>query len=490
MIEKSPLDQIKILSQDLDDISTADLINLTASSISPGSRVTLYVNNASGHDENAGTQDAPLKTLAAAVGLIPAVVTRPYYIRLIGTGTAYDGACLSRQFIMAGGELVICGETINTLYTGTVTTGGQRTFSDSALSLTTDELVGSYVRFPTTVGANPEILNWCCSIVANDATQLTLARRTWNISVGDTYEVFEPDVQIDLTDRRVGGSVMNQIGHVLGNNTGFNIDQGQYSFTFANVVLNCVQASSATYFEGDVDFLGVKIIGNSSPYFSGYTRCGATSKDVLNLNEENSGARGYGLTVDDFVFLFLFGGKKYLDGLVVLGGATFIQECFAKFGGCRLCSSLTLRNGTSCVFGISGSASNGESIIRALPGGDPIDVGITVNPGCSLTYELTGDIDISATAGSVGILCRGSATLKNVPIDADLYAVQACPGATVYIDGNGSNHTVNGSNTSAYAAGRATPTTGDSGGSGVLATDLASLVNTSELAIITRDNSL
>lgn len=499
MTDKSPIELVELLrnrvGKDNPRELLAGILNLCSKTVDPPARVTYYVDNVNGSDANPGTAVAPFKTLNRAMGLIPTIVTDIYYVYLTDTGTPYDGTeCLIRQFLMASGSIVIAGRSRNVLYTGTVTTGGTLQFTDTGQSWTVDELTGKSFTFTSTTGGNSEILNWQSTVVENTANTILIGDNTWTVSVGDEFEVFEPAVEIDVSPV-IGGSLATRGFNLLNNNNAaqFNQDRNN-SFTFSNVRLNQTHGESLTLYEGDMDFSGVEINGDgSNAYFLGHVTCGALAKNVLRGQEDKlESAKGWGLYVYDLVFT-AFGGGAELNGFV--SDATSYNGVFygsnLYFSSGRLHSTLWIRHSSTVQAGTGGASTNGNAIFKPINGvtNPALTDAIRVSPTSSLTYDLTCDIDWTSITNSLGILNRGRVSAQgSAHIDVDLEAIRTYPGATTYIDGATTNHTVNGAAAGAYTVGLVTPTVSASGAGGSLASSPS--VVTNEGATLVRDDTI
>jgi hypothetical protein len=172
--------------------------------------VNLYVDGVNGNDNNSGSQSAPLKTLAAALALVPPSNAKSSQVTLI-PGSVYQWP-LGNFFPPApigpkASPLAIVGGLSAPLANGVETIGGD-TAKLSGAVLVPNTLRGKMARVTTVTSP---AFNNLAHITGNDATSVTLCQKIGNVAVNDTWEVVDTSVEVDFQE---GNSAI--VGGIIG----------------------------------------------------------------------------------------------------------------------------------------------------------------------------------------------------------------------------------------------------------------------------------
>ena len=269
----------------LEDVGASAVLTPERLSRTTNGALTIHV-SPTGSDSAAGTQGAPVATLAEAVSRIPDQVRDPVVIRL-AAGT-YD-ADVRIEGKMLNAPVIIMGDAFTELATGTAQSGtdGQTLVTSGGLTL--DEFMGKTLEFTSGAAAG-----WRRTIRDNTTTDIIpcIAYQTAP-APGDTYRVVEPAVTLNIPDTPL---VPSGADDLIGSQFG---------------VLNCGNQMGAFRREGIPGPYGAGLV-----YLVNVTLTTADPLALAFLMVNNSSMALFGVEISDASFI-LFG---FGDNGTVLSG--------------------------------------------------------------------------------------------------------------------------------------------------------------------------
>lgn len=164
--------------------------------------VEIYVNSSTGNDNNPGTSSSPLQTFTKALSLIPSGPRGKCRIYLQGAGpyTLPSFMYGTQPETATGQPLMICGDTMTQVLTGTVQSVSGATLTPTVGGMTVDAYKGMIYHGLTGTSAGKFY-----QIATNSATQLTSIGGTFSAATNDTFEILTPQTVLTGSTFQITG---------------------------------------------------------------------------------------------------------------------------------------------------------------------------------------------------------------------------------------------------------------------------------------------
>jgi len=224
----------------------------------------IYVSGVSGDDSAAGTESAPIATIAEAYRRTPDIVRDPVRIHLgPHAGAGYEIPTFQNKKLY--NNVYVFSDETTTLSTGIADAGGSvNALVDTVGGFTVDEHLGVSIEILTGDAAGDRRM-----VTANTADTFTpSAPFSAAISAGDTYRLFEPSVVVfceeGLPATPGSGLVAKNAGNFgrLGDSLSpFGIDDGRGMLVFANLIWDTTSVEGGLA-SSTIAFWGIKITGD------------------------------------------------------------------------------------------------------------------------------------------------------------------------------------------------------------------------------------
>jgi hypothetical protein len=319
--------------------------------------IDIYVDAAAGNDTNPGTLAQPVKTLARALAMLPVEWRGATRIFLkSGAYTMPTLVYVGKPVGPAASPLQILGDTPTNLFVATVTAfdPARYSFTDGALALTPNDLVGKYMFCVTGLNAG----RWRLISENTANTIYTVNRWNSNIANGDTFQIVDLNTTVALTaNTNIYGSA-----NVLGaRDIIFELSGFQIFVTQTNFVHPRCRIQNGRY-NGFNDVSGMSATSISlaywpasvSPFNTNMSQAGTFIDNISTYTTGQGFTPPPGVTfvARDSVFLLLSS-----TSWIVAGVQTHGETAFGVFNGSR--------------FECAGSASN-KQIYDGYTGGDGV----------------------------------------------------------------------------------------------------------------------
>lgn len=441
----------------------------------------LYVDSVAGDDTNDGLTSGTAKaTFDACLALAPTDLQADVFVHIAGSAD-YNASSLSRRFSTANGSLVIAGDDVVEIDTGTFdgADAAAISFTDSTKSWTVDEHVGRTM----------EVLGSYCTIIQNTATTLFLAGYSYTAAPagnGEAYRIFEPACRL-LVDPEggIGGSSTPHTGLQELEFPGALIPGNAHNVVIANVKLGFQPGGFFISTHGSLALCGGVDV-EEWLFCGGDTMVGINTYPMLTIESADEVA-GWGWGAHFRSFLnpqktFVGAGVVGRDAMYAGGSNTLLPGSMTLISGRSLLAgsangaALSARPGTVVYAGINNSSSSRHRFL-VLGTGTQTDA-ITASPGGTVvigdSFDLPGDgwctNALRAQGGTILIDTNnnGPASVQR-GIDATTRVAVVEAGGRLIIENNGALLLAGGVNTDAIAVG-ATPTLVTTGASGGLTT--------------------
>jgi len=342
--------------------------------ISTTTEVDLYVDAASGDDNNAGSSTQPLKTYAAAVAKIPSFVSHTFTIHLAPhPGDGYKVATIENKSVSAGATIHVTGDDhFNVLLPPTNALAGSSDVSVSAAALTVDAYLGKTIEVLTGAAAGDRRL-----VRNNTATSIVpVAKFTAPLAANDVYRIVEPSVVFSLSPFLFSapGSPGDDLSPAVRNcpgvtdkieSTSIVGSYGPPSVTFSNLSLGSFPASPPSFFVFPFSVM------NSSVAFYGISLFSSDPSSLVYLFVDIPGVLMAGVdhvaTFPNSLFPFMSGlapnDTSWTGWGVSLPSSGFFVPAIRRFVG-YVCTETSLRVSSS-LWRVLGGSINSDSL---LPG--------------------------------------------------------------------------------------------------------------------------